>query len=218
MRGDYSHLIGALAAARNVPKMFLRAKSREAEMKPRTAVVASGVIVLLVGALAGYLYGVDSTPRATTTGLSTVTVSTSGSAYDQVADSFANHMLSLSERNATVTWVGAVDEYGLAGLYNRTEIPLLMRESFIGKGTSFTMGNLTLAITVISADSATVNSTFEIFGQGLYVAAIPGPVYTAFNATVSAEDSYAYSTPNNAWLISNETWSFTSFNTNEPTG
>jgi hypothetical protein len=198
-------------------------------MKPRTALVASGVIVLLVGALAGYLYGVDSTPRATTTELSTVTVSTSGSPYDQVADSFANHMLSLSKRNATeiasqyaedatVTWVGAIDEYGLAGLYNRTEIPLLMRESFIGKGTSFTMGDLTLAITVISADSATVNSTFEIFGQGLYVAAIPGPVYTAFNATVSAEDSYAYSTPNNAWQISNETWSFTSFNTNEPTG
>jgi hypothetical protein len=196
-------------------------------MNPRTALVASGVIALLVGALAGYLYGIDSTPRATTTELSTVTVSTSASAYDQVADSFANHMLFLSERNATaiasqyagnatVTWVEAIGEYGLAGLYNRTEIPLLMRVSFIGKGTSFTTGNLTLAITVISADSATVNSTFEIFGQGFYVAAIPGPVYTAFNATVSAEDSYAYSMPNNAWLISNETWSFTSFNTNEP--
>jgi hypothetical protein len=89
-------------------------------MKPRRALVASGVIVLLVGALVGYLYGVDSTPRATTE-LSTVTVSTSGSAYDQVADSFANHILSLSERNATeiasqyaqnatVTWMGAIDE------------------------------------------------------------------------------------------------------------
>jgi hypothetical protein len=192
-------------------------------MKPMTTLVASGVIFVLVGGLAGYLYGVNSTPRETTTELST-----SPSVYTQVSDSFANHMLFLSERNATaiasqysenatVTWFGAISMYGLSGVYNRTDIPILMRVSFIGKGTSFAIGNVTRTILVVSADSATVNSTFEIFGRGLYIVAIPGPVYTAFNGTVSAHDSYAYSAPNNSWQISNETWSFTSFNTNEPT-
>ena len=186
--------------------------------------MASGVILLLVGALAGYLYGVDSAPRATTTELSTVTISTPASAYDQVADSFANHMLFLSERNATaiasqyagnatVTWNGAGnnDVGGLAGLYNATEILLLMRVSFIGKAGSFTIGNVTRIIGVVSADSATVNSSFSFFGQD-YFFGIPGGYGTAFNGTVSARDSCVYSAPNSAWMISNETWSFTSFN------
>jgi hypothetical protein len=192
-------------------------------MQLRTALVAGGVIALLVGALAGYIYGVDSTARETTTELSTTTVSTSGSAYDQVADSFANHILFLSERNATeianqyaenatVSWFGAEGAGGLGGFYNRTEIPLLMRQSFIGKEASFAIGNVTRAITVTSADSAVVNSTFEMFGQGYYVVAIPGMAWGAFNATVSAHDSFAYSAPSETWLISNETWSFTSFN------
>lgn len=185
--------------------------------------VGSVIVFLLVGGLAGYLYGVDSTPRATTTELSTITVSTSASAYDQVADSFANHMLFLSERNATaiasqytenatVTWTGAEGAGGLAGLYNGTEITLLIRGSFIGKEASFAVGDVNRTITVVSGESATVDSTFDIFGQGEYVVAIPGLAWTAFNATISAHDSYVYSATNNAWMISNETWSFTSFN------
>jgi hypothetical protein len=191
-------------------------------MNPRTALVPIGVIALLVGGLAGYLYGVDSAPRETTTGLSTVTISISASAHDQVADSFANHILFLAERNATaiasqyaenatVIWTGVLGG-GAGGLYNSTEIPILMSKSFIGREASFSIGNVNRTITVTSADSATVDSTFDVFGQGEYVVAIPGLAWTAFNATVSAHDSYVYSVPNDAWMISNETWNFTSFN------
>jgi len=194
-------------------------------MKPRTALVAGGVIALLVGALAGYIYGIDSTPKETTTELSTTTVSTTGSTYDQVADSFANHILLLSERNATalaslyaenatVTWNGAGnnDVGGLAGLYNGTDILLLMRVSFIGRGGSFAIGNVTRAVSAVTADSATVDSTFEIYGQDYNFGMPIGGYATSFNGTVSAYDSYVYSEPTGSWLISNETWSFTTFN------
>lgn len=193
-------------------------------MNSRTVLAASGVIALLVGGLAGYLYGVDSTPRATTTVLSTITISTSASPYDQVANSFASHILFLSERNATaissqyaanatVTWTGALGVGGLGGLYNRTDIPLLMSASFIGKESiSFAIGSVNRVIAVTSADSATVDSTFRMFGQGEYVVAIPGEAWSAFNATVSAHDSYVYSASDNAWMISYEIWNFTSFN------
>lgn len=145
-----------------------------------------------------------------------------------MADSFARHILFLSERNATaiasqyaenatVTWTGAMGAGGLAGLYNGTEIPPLIRGSFIGKEASFSIGNVTSTIAVTSVDSATVNSTFDVFGQGDYVVAIPSMLWSAFNATVSAHDSYVYSAPSDAWLISNETWIFTSFNT-QPIG
>lgn len=177
---------------------------------------------MLIGAIAGYLYGADSTLR-TTTEFSTITVSTSANAYDQVADSFANHILFLSERNATaiasqyaenatVIWTGAQDGGGLGGLYNRTEIPVLMSEGYIGKEHSFAIGSVNRTITIVSNRSATVDSTFNLFGQGEYIVAIPGLGWNAFNATVSAHDSYVYSAPNNAWMISNETWNFTSFN------
>ncbi|MDG6926756.1 MAG: hypothetical protein JRN09_09420 [Nitrososphaerota archaeon] len=198
-------------------------------MNPRTALAAVGAVALLVGGLAGYLYGIDSTPRETTTELSTVTVSTSASAYDQVAESFADHMLFLSERNATaiasqytgngtVYWYGVLGVGGLAGFYNSTRnILTLMRESFIGNETSFAIGNVTRTIAVTSANSAVVNSTFDVCGQGDYIVAIPGSLWSAFNATVSARDSYVYSASENAWLISNETWDFTNFNT-QPIG
>jgi hypothetical protein len=173
----------------------------------RRTLVGSGVILLLVGVLAGYLYAVDST-GATPMELSTITVSTSASAYDQVADSFANHILFLSERNATalaglytenatLTWTGAIGVGGLAGLYNGTDILLLMRVSFIGKGGLFTIGNVTRTIDVVPADSATVNSTFAVYGRD-YFFGRPGGYGTSFNGTVSAHDSYMYSGQNNS--------------------
>ena len=93
-------------------------------MKPRTA-LASGVILLLVGALAGYLYGVDSAPEPRQRSCPR-SPSRRPPALHQVADSFANHMLFLSERNATaianqyagnatVTWNGAGNN-GVGGL------------------------------------------------------------------------------------------------------
>lgn len=193
-------------------------------MAPRTALVVGGMIMLLVGGLAGYLYGVDSTPSITTTVLSTttatLTISASATPYDQLAESFANHMFFLSERNATaiasqyaqnatVVWTGKSE--GFDGLYNRTTIPLLMQKSFIGRGGSFGIGGVTRSMVNVSAASATVDSTFDIFGQD-YNFFPPGGFATTFNGTISAQDSYVYSIANDAWLISNETWNFTTFN------
>ena len=86
-----------------------------------------------------------------------------------------------------------------------------MRVSFIGGPCGFvTIGNVTRIIGVVSADSATVNSSFS-FWAGLLLW-YSGRLRDHFNGTVSARDSCVYSAPNSAWIISNETWSFTSFN------
>jgi hypothetical protein len=185
------------------------------------AVMAILVAISLGG---GYLYGLDSRPGATTTELSTTTVPTPAGANEAIASSFANHILFLSARNstaiasqyaenATVTWAGVQGAGGFEGIYNRTEIPVLMNESFIGGETSFTISNVNRFISVASGDSAEVYSTFAISGQGDFLVAIPGLEWSAFNATVSAHDSYVYSAPNSTSMISNETWIFTSFNT-----
>jgi hypothetical protein len=44
------------------------------EMNSKIALLGGGVALLLMGALAGYLYGVNSTPTKTTTAMSTTTV------------------------------------------------------------------------------------------------------------------------------------------------
>jgi hypothetical protein len=196
-------------------------------MNSRMVVVTGGVILLLVGALAGYLYGVNSTPTKTTTAVTMTTAtltttftapSTSLDASEQVSNSFASHMLFLSERNAfatvgqyeenaTVTWTG--NPGGLQGFYSGTgEIFLLMNASFISRADSFSVGNVTHTLVDISADSAVVNSSFDISGQkynfGFRYA-------SSFNGTVSAQDSYVYSSSQSAWMISSETWNFLNF-------
>ncbi len=183
--------------------------------------LSAGVVLLLVGALAGYLYGVDSTPAKTSTATSTTTVSVSLDAYGQVANSFANHMLFISSRNAsaierqyeanaTVTWSGKNNAGGLAGFYNGTkDIFLLMNASFVGRGGSFALGNVTHSLVATSDDSAIVNSSFAFLGQNDL---FPGN----FNGTVSAQDSYVYSAANGGWLISQVMWNFLSFNARGP--
>jgi hypothetical protein len=194
-------------------------------MNSKKVLVASGLVLLLVGGLAGYLDGVNSTaPNTTTMSTKTVTlttttsVSTSLDAYAQLATSFTNHVFFLSSRNvsaivsqyednATVTWIGRA--HGIRGLFNGTKsIFLLMNVSFIGHGTAFALGDVTRNIVDIKAKSAAVNSSFAVFGQnGFEGSAAIGD----FNGTVSAQDSYVYSVADGVWLISQETWNFTSF-------
>jgi hypothetical protein len=66
-------------------------------MNSKMVLLSGGVVLLLVAALAGYLYGVNSTPTKTTTAVSitatTLTTtfmapSTSLDAYEQVSNSF----------------------------------------------------------------------------------------------------------------------------------
>jgi hypothetical protein len=181
-------------------------------LNPRT-IIAVAVVLLLAGTLAGYLYGVSSIPKTTTT----------TTARAEVADSFAKHMLLLSERNATnivsqyegdanLTWVGRAQNVGgLGGVYNKTDILILMNFSFIGRAGSFGIGNLSHKVAQTSKDSATVQSGFEFFGSDYTF----GPYFNSarcFNGTVSAQTNFAYSGPTNAWLISRELWNFTSLN------
>jgi hypothetical protein len=70
-------------------------------MSSRKVLLSIGVACLLVGALAGFLYGLGSTPTRTSTSTSTTTVQTVPDAYDQVASSYADHLLLLEARNAS---------------------------------------------------------------------------------------------------------------------
>jgi hypothetical protein len=210
------------------------------EMNSKMVLLSVGVVLLLAGALTGYLYGVNSAPAKTTTTVSITTTtltstltstftstftapSTSLDAYEQVSNSFASHMLFISERNpfaivsqyeenATVTWTGAID--GLQGFYNGTGVIfLLMNASFIGRAGSFSVGNVTRSVVDMSADSAVVNSSFDISGQNYFDFPY---YYPGFNGTVSAQDSYVYSASQSAWLISTETWNFFNFTVQHP--
>lgn len=201
-------------------------------MNSKTALLCGSVVLLLAGAGAGYLYGVDSTPMKITTVITTMTttttstkVSTSLDAYGQVANSFSNHMLLLSSRNASaivsqyqenasVTWTG--NTYGLSGFYNGTSVVLLlMHASFLTRARSFDIGNVTRTILDVSDGSTVVNSSFDFYGQN-YNFGLGGPYAASFNGTVSAQDFYVYSPSQGAWLISTETWDFVVFSLQYP--
>lgn len=215
-------------------------------MSSKAVLLGAGVVLLLAGAIAGYLYGVDSTPTKTTRAGSITTTtltttftasSTSLDAYEQVSSSFASHMLFLSERNpfavvsqyeenAAVTWNGKLAPGGLVGFYNGTGLIFLLMNASFSSGSArilgpFSIGNVTHTVVDISADSAVVNSSFDISGRNIspqvYNLGFPYIAVASFNGTVSAQDSYVYSASQGAWLISTETWNFLNFTFQYPT-
>lgn len=156
-------------------------------------------------------------------GTRTETVTTTVTTTQQISDvrgAFAEHMLSLGSRNvsalvsqyagdANVTWTGQAS--GLAGTYiGKVTIGVLLGQFFEAYANSFTIANVTQAMAVTSSDSAAVNSTFGFTGWG--------ERWGNTSGTVSAQDYYSYSTTNDAWLISQETWTFLSFNVQFPAG
>jgi hypothetical protein len=184
-------------------------------MNSKVVLLSVGVVLLLVGALAGYLYGVTSTPTKTTT------VSTSSDAYNQVVSSFANHILFLSsgnasdiasqfERNATLTWKGDIFPAAAGNYTGAGNIFLVMNSSFfLGRGSSFSVGSVTYTVVGLSDDSALVNSSFAFSGQNVYMGG-------SYNGTISAQDSFVYSGASGAWLISGEIWDFVTANPRGP--
>jgi hypothetical protein len=126
-------------------------------------------------------------------------------------------VVSQYEENATVTWNGKIAFGGLQGLYNgKGVIFLLMNASFsTSRAGPFSIGNVTRTVVDISADSAVVNSSFDIYGQNSsgqsYYLGFPYGYVASFNGTVSAQDFYVYSVSQSAWLISTETWNFLNF-------
>ena len=186
--------------------------------QPRKGMRSTGAIimaVLLVSAIVAFVasaYGIGATRTVTST---TTVVSTVPDVYDQVDNSFANHVLFLSsanasaiasqfESNATVTWTGDIAPF--QGNYvGAGNIFILMNSSIAGRGSIFSVGNVTHSVVGISGDSALVNSSFAFSGKAVSLGA-------TYNGTVSAQDFFVYSAANGTWLISGETWDFITFN------
>ena len=185
-------------------------------MNPRTALAAVGAVALLVGGLAGYLYGVSSTPPVTVT---KADLASSLGVYDQVASAYANRLLLLGsdngsalarafESNASVTWRGGPGLEGcqLAGNYTGiANITVLM--SIFAK---YHQGGL-----LVSEESQTVypegpywmvDSTFNFAGNNSLVG--------GFGGTVAAQDAYARVA--GAWLVSTEVWNITNYHEQYP--
>lgn len=179
------------------------------------------ILALLVAASLGVGYLSGTSTRATEA-VTSVSTSTANSVYEsnhEVVDAFAKHMLALSSRNASaiasqysqdanITWLGR-STVGILGDYNGSQnILLLMRVGFITHGSSFLLGNVTYQLESVSGNSALVNSSFAFIGQKSYF----GTGYIGnINGTVSAQDFFTLAT-NGSWLISQEMWNFTSFN------
>ena len=170
------------------------------------------IALLVLQSLTGN--GLLSTKTVTEIEISAVT----RTQQQQVIGSFATHMLALQSRNvsafisqyaqnATLTWAGQT--LGLQGDYNGTDkIELLISESFIGRANSLTVGNVTQSVVAPSGGLVKVNSSFGFAGFS--------PKSGPFNGKVSAQDSFAYSTATNSWLVSHEVWNFTAFDIQFP--
>jgi hypothetical protein len=185
-------------------------------------VVALSIIALILAALLG-LVVVTSQSMVKTVTLTTTAVPTQQAA-EMVGAIFAEHVLSFSfasrnftsanvsaivsqyEGNANVTWMGHGGDFCEIGLYSGSGNIFTLLESFLGQvGPALAIANVTRTLTAEANGSVVVDSTFDFAGHSL--------TYGILNGTVSAEDSYAHSTMDGSWLISQETWDFIAFNT-----
>jgi hypothetical protein len=165
----------------------------------RKEALGVAVAVLVVASLGvGYLAGGGRT--------TTVTITTTSDAYEQVANAYQAHLSQLEvrdvsalaseyESNATIYWTGAADD--VAGNYSgSTSIKILMG-NFVGKSVTFSLSNESQSLSV-EGSVAVVNSTFSfvaILGAGVV------------NGTVAAQDVYEHA-GGSSWLIASETWNF----------
>lgn len=181
-------------------------------MSPRKVLLGVGIASLLVGALAGFLYGLDSTPTRISTSVSTtgVTVSVVPGAYNQIASSYTNHLLLLDsknvsalmtgyESNATLEWSGVSG--GCDGNYTGSGdigglLGMLVPASYL------LVSNETQSI-MPEGSHWVVASEFDLTGYR----SVSGPFEGTFQGTIAAHDSYVH--VGSAWLIASETWNFT---------
>jgi hypothetical protein len=176
-------------------------------MSPSKVLLSVGVACLLVGALAGFLYGVGSTPARTTT--STATVQTIADAYDEVASSYTNHLVLLDsantsalmggyEQNATVEWEG--ESGGCNGNYTGTEEIATPLMALLANDSRFLVYNETETIGAAGSHWV-VKSSFNFAGNSTSF-----PYAGRFDGAIAAQDSYAL--VGHTWLIASETWNF----------
>jgi hypothetical protein len=190
-------------------------------MNHKTALLSGGVVLLLVGALAGYLYGVDSSSASTTTTVMTTTtittlttVSTVPDTYDQVASTYADQLLLLDakntsalvnryEGNVTIEWKGNTG--GCYGNYTGSKDISQLLGGLIRNSTDyFLVSNETQKIGT-EGNYWVVNSTFDFAGDANGLMPFSG----YFEATIAARDSYLH--VGGTWLIASETWNFLHF-------
>jgi hypothetical protein len=185
-------------------------------MKFKTALFSGGIVLLLVGVLLGYVYGINSTPPRTSTTTETKLASSPDS-YNQVASTYVNQLLLLAnsknasavtiryESNATIQWKGNVaglEGYGpdvgnYTGTKNITAVLGIFMTHHVG---NLLISNETQAI-VPEGKYWVVNSTFDFTGNSSIVG--------SFKGTIAAQDSYAQ--VGNTWLIAMETWNFLNY-------
>lgn len=177
-------------------------------------VLIGGVALLLVGALAGYLYGVNSTPTKRT-----MSASPPPDAHDQVASTYANQLILLDaknvsalvsefESNATVEWRGYANglqaghgpavNRDLRGTYTGSQEIGTLLGAFLTNANYFLVSNETQTIGA-KGNYWVVNSTFGFTGNSSTVG--------TFEGTIAAQESYVQ--VGKMWLISNEMWDFT---------
>ncbi|MDA4116587.1 MAG: hypothetical protein OK442_08545 [Thaumarchaeota archaeon] len=185
-------------------------------MKSKTAVLSGGVVLLLVGALLGYVYGVSSAPSRTSTTTGTALTSSLDS-YNEVAGAYANQLLLLVssknasavaaryESNATIQWRGNIaglEGYGPdVGNYTGTKNITAVLGIFLTRHEGdLIISNETQAIEP-QGNRWVVSSFFDFAGNSSIVG--------GFEGTVVAQDSYAQ--VGNAWLIAMETWNFLNY-------
>jgi hypothetical protein len=192
-------------------------------MNSKMVLLSVGVVFLLVGALAGYLYGVNSMPERTTTAVTTTTttlisvstVSTVPDAYDQVASTYANRLLLLDamntsalvsgyETNATVEWKG--DSGGCDS--NWTGDIARPLGALLANDTNFLVSNETQTIKA-EGNHWIVNSTFDFVGNSTADKSFALPYVGTFEGAIAAQDSYVH--VGATWLITSETWNFIRF-------
>ena len=161
---------------------------------------------MLLGALAGYLYGSDSTPTRTTTLTVLSSVSSVPGGYDQVASTYADHLLLLEARNAsalasqyetnaTIEWKGSSG--GCDGNYTGTAGINRLFGDLLTRSSSLLVSNETQTIGA-EGKNWVVNSTFNLVGNSTIVG--------IFEGRISAQDSYFSS--GQTWSIAQETWNF----------
>jgi len=191
-------------------------------MNSKMVLLSVGVVLLLVGALAGYLFGVNSMPEQTTTAVTTTTttlislstVSTVPDAYDQVASTYANQLLLLDamnisalmsgyEGNATVEWKG--NSGGCDGNYSGTGDIARPLGAMLANDTYFLVSNETQMIKA-EGNYWVVNSAFHFVGNSTADKSIASPYIGTFQGAIAAQDSYVHVGPR--WLITSETWNF----------
>jgi hypothetical protein len=183
----------------------------------RTALLSLFVVLTIIFA-STTLY--ESATRTTTvsTTTSTTVVSSISSAYNQVADSYAEHLLLLEGQwpfpfltgyspNATVEWRGAAGRWdgnytGSGALGNVTMGSPLWNQQYL----LVYCENQTITT---KDGNWIINSSFDFAGNNTGGPGVYTPPFVgAFWGTVTAQDSYAY--VDNMWLIVNETWTFLS--------